>query len=190
LLPYLRNLFWEHMRTGAPLIRPLFWHYPKDPIAFDIDDQFMFGGDLLVAPILERGRDYRAVYFPEGKWYHFETKQSYQGGRAHMVKMELGSVPAFVREGAILPLAEPMQHTGEYTEKSITFHVFGEKASCRFFEDDGMTLDYQAGSYNEYQLSVDGVALKVDVLNSGFKSQAKYLVKILGSDSPTAVTLG
>jgi hypothetical protein len=52
------------------------------------------------------------------------------------------------------------------------------------------TLDYQAGSYNEYQWSVDGAALKVDVLNSGFKSHAKYLVKMLGSDSPTAVTLG
>jgi alpha-glucosidase len=189
MLPYLRNLFWEHTRTGAPPWRPMFWHFPKDPIAFDIDDQFMFGSDILVAPILERGRDYRSVYFPEGSWYHFGSKQRFEGGKTQMLKMPWGEVPAFVRDGAIVPLSEPMQHTGEYFEKPTTFHIFGSKASCQHFEDDGITRDFENGVYNEYQLNFESGALRASSIHSGFKSRGKYFVQPHDSDKAVPVTI-
>lgn len=189
LLPYIRNLFWEHVRTGAPLMRPLMWHYPKDEIACDIDDEFMLGRDILVAPILERAREHRVVYLPEGNWYHFESNQKFEGKRAHAIKLPLGTVPAFVREGALLPLAEIMQHTGEYYEKRIVFHAYGDKAACTHFEDDGLSLDYNKGAFNEYEISVDKSGFHSNAKHRGFKCPQQYGHRLAGGKTVTNVGL-
>lgn len=189
LLPYIRNLFWEHMRTGAPLMRPMSWHYGTDPIACDVDDQFLFGGDMLVAPLMERGRDYRTVYFPEGNWYHFESNEKYEGKRAYVIKMPLGTVPAFVREGAILPLTEVMQHTQEYESKSIKFKVYGKTASCKYFEDDGISFDYESGKYNEYEITFSEGTLAHKTLHQGYKPAHKYRYQIAGEIEEKPVQL-
>ena len=189
LLPYIANLFWEHMRTGAPLMRPLLWHYDTDPVAGDIDDEFMFGSDILVAPILERAHEYRTVYFPEGNWYHFQTNEMYSGKSAYVVKIPLGSVPAFVREGAIIPLVEVMQHTNEYKSKSITFKVFGETASGSYFEDDGITFDYENGKYNEYLLSFAGGKFSHNIVHKGFSSSHSHNYQISGSNNQHPIEL-
>lgn len=189
LLPYIRSLFWEHLHTGAPLMRPLSWHYGTDPIACDVDDQFMFGSDMLVAPLMERGRDYRIVYFPEGNWYHFETNERFEGKKAHAIKMPLGTVPAFVREGAIIPLTEVMQHTKEYESKSIKFKIFGKTASCKYFEDDGITFDYEKGKYNEYDLSFSEGKLSSTAVHKDYKPAHKYGYQIAGENDVKAVQL-
>lgn len=168
LLPYIQNLFWEHKKTGAPLMRPLFWHYPNDAVAAQIDDQFMFGGDILVAPILERGKTLRTVYLPEGRWYPFAGGDPLAGGQHHLVEWMLGSVPAFVREGAIVPGSESMQHTGEYGSKPITFFAYGDYATGVYIEDDGITLDFEKGSYNEWQLEFSEGALRARKVHSGY----------------------
>lgn len=187
LLPYIINLFWEHMRSGAPLMRPLSWHYPSDQIAADIDDQFLFGQDILVAPILERAHEYRSVYFPAGNWYRWQSNEKFEGNRAHLVKMPLGAVPAFVREGAIIPLAEPMQHTNEYQARAIVFNIFGENASGIYFEDDGITFDYERGKYNEYQISFNQGKFSRDIVHKGFGSSHRYSYQIAGDASQYSV---
>ncbi len=75
LLPYITALFWQHSRTGAPLMRPMVWHYPADELAQNCDDQFMFGQDILVAPILRANQGSRYVYFPEGNWYALDPEE-------------------------------------------------------------------------------------------------------------------
>lgn len=189
LLPYIRGLFWEHMRSGAPLMRPLMWHFPTDAVACDIDDQFMFGSDILVAPIVERAHEYRTVYFPEGNWYHFETNEKYEGGRPYVVNMPLGTIPAFVREGAVLPLADVMQHTGEYTTKKITFKIYGDKASGVFFEDDGISWDYEKGGYNEYELVYTDGKFTANKVHGGFPSTQQCAYQVAGTTKSTPVTL-
>ncbi len=180
LLPYIRNLFWEHIRTGAPLMRPLSWHYPLDSIAADIDDQFMFGQDILVSPILSRGHDYRPVYLPEGNWYRFETGEKFAGNSTYTIRFPLGSVPAFVREGAILPIIEPMQHTNEYHSKSIIFKIFADEAACSYFEDDGISFDYEKGAYNEYLISYSKGKLNTTTVKKGYASEHKYSYQKMG----------
>ena len=73
LLPHLYNLFYEAAQTGAPVMRPLAWHYPKDPVTFNLNDQFMLGPNLLIAPILAPGLTARAVYLPKGRWYRWRA---------------------------------------------------------------------------------------------------------------------
>lgn len=182
LLPYINSLFWESMRTGAPLMRPLIWHYPNDPIVREIDDQFMFGQDILVAPILDRAHEYRTVYFPEGNWYAFESNEKFEGERSYNIKIPLGTVPAFMREGAIIPMTESMQSTNEYGSKLITFKIYGNQASGTYFEDDGISFDYEKGKYNEYQLSYAQGKLSYTSSHKDYASAHQYRYQKTDSD--------
>jgi alpha-glucosidase len=173
LLPYIQQLFVQHTRTGAPLIRPLSWHYPDDHFACEIDDQFLFGEDILVAPILQKGRTTRSVYFPEGKWHKFDGETSYDGERLHQISLAIGEVPAFVRDGAVLPLADPIQTTSELLQSTITFVCYGDSGKCTFYEDDGATFMYQDGAFNEWRIRIDNTRFLAQPVELGFDSRLR-----------------
>jgi alpha-glucosidase len=170
LLPYIQSLFWEHVRTGAPLMRPLMWHYPNDQFAAQVDDQFLFGSDILVAPMLCRGKSHRLVYFPRGLWYPFNGGSPLVGGKAHLVELKLGSVPAFVRDGAIIPLAGIMESTEDYDRVSITFAAFGDSACGVFFEDDGESFAFRDGTFNEWFLRAERGVLKAQEVHGNYQA--------------------
>jgi alpha-glucosidase len=178
MLPYIQSLFWEHLRTGAPLIRPMSWHYPSDESAREIDDQLMFGRNILVAPVVQKGQTKRYVYLPEGSWYPFNGGPSLAGNKVHTVQFNLGSVPAFIRDGSIIPFADIVQSTVDSPSATITFHAFGETAEGVYFEDDGVSVDYKRGAYNEYALSYSKGEFHAGPVHSGFSAPArKYYVK-------------
>ena len=106
LLPYLYTLAWEAGQTGTPLIRPLFWHDLDDEELWSADDAFLLGAALLVAPVLEEAAERRAVRLPPGGWYDFWNSQLYQGSSQLTLPVDLERIPAFVRAGSLLPLAE------------------------------------------------------------------------------------
>jgi alpha-D-xyloside xylohydrolase len=90
---------------GLPLMRPLLLEFPGDPAAWEIEDQFLFGPDLLVAPVLEAGARERRVYLPSGAtWTHAATGERFDGGSFTTVAAPLDAVPLFRRDGAELPL--------------------------------------------------------------------------------------
>ena len=168
LLPYIEGLFHEHRATGAPLMRPLSWHVPGDPTAREIDDQFFLGKDLLIAPIVHRGQSRRAVYLPAGKWHPFDGGRPLVGGRYHEVTFDYAAVPAFVRDGAILPLADPVQHTGELDAVDLTFRCYGRRAAGIYREDDGRSLGYQVGECDEWTLAWSRGRLEAVATQLGF----------------------
>jgi alpha-D-xyloside xylohydrolase len=89
---------------GTPVIRPLFYDYPQDSRAWEIEDQYMFGPDYLVAPILYEGQKERELYLPAGaKWTNFWTGETFEGGRSASVRAPLDQIPVFSRNGARLP---------------------------------------------------------------------------------------
>lgn len=190
LIPYIQGLFWEHMRTGAPLIRPLSWHYPHDAFAAEIDDEFLFGKDILVAPILQRGRSMRTVYFPPGLWHSFEGGKRYEGGDNHVVAIELGEVPAFVRDGAILPLADVVQSTAELHKAPITFVCYGADAHGMYFEDDGISCNYRQGQYNEWELTMKNGTFTAEVVHQGYDSQLREFAVLHNSKLRSVVLPG
>ncbi len=181
LLPYLEGLFHEHRATGAPLMRPLSWHASGDPTAREIDDEFFLGRDLLVAPIVHRGQERRAVYLPTGKWHPFDGGAVLTGGRYHDVVVGPSAVPAFVRDGAILPLADPVQHTGELPGANLTFHCFGRQASGLYREDDGASLGYQLGECDEWRLTWSRGRLRAEPTQLGFGGTGRRYFVASGS---------
>ena len=96
LAPYVRHLVAEAQASGLPAQRALFLHYPQDAETFTIQDQFLYGADLMVAPVIEAGAVMRKVYLPEGAWRHVWSGQSYAPGW-HDVPAPIGQPPVFYR---------------------------------------------------------------------------------------------
>ena len=116
LVPYLRQCAEESSRTGLPILRHLVLEFPDDPAVVNIDDEFLLGPSLLVAPVLEAGARERSVYLPAGEWCSFENPaERYVGGRYYRLPAPLERVPLFVRHGATLPrfATAPLHLKGE-----------------------------------------------------------------------------
>jgi alpha-glucosidase len=131
LMPYLYTLAWEAAQTGAPLVRPLFWLDEKDPDLWEIEDAFLLGPALLVAPVLEAGAQAREVFLPTGEWYDFWNNRRRTGPARVVVEAPLDRLPLFVRAGSLLPLAEP---------EGLTLHLYvpsDGKGAGRLYEDAG-----------------------------------------------------
>lgn len=99
LAPYVRHLVAEAQATGLPAQRALFLHYPDDRETFTIQDQYLYGGDMMVAPVIEAGAVMRKVYLPEGNWRHLWSGQGYAPGW-HDVTAPIGKPPVFYRPGS------------------------------------------------------------------------------------------
>jgi alpha-glucosidase/alpha-D-xyloside xylohydrolase len=149
LLPYNYTLCREAYDTGLPLIRALWLHYPDDPQAVCRGDEYLWGRDVLVAPVTAKGATERVVYLPEGDWYDFWTQERHAGRRELRRKVDLATLPLFVRAGAILPLDPPRQHVAEGTDAPTALRVYsGRDGEFRWYEDDGRTLDYLKGKFS------------------------------------------
>jgi alpha-D-xyloside xylohydrolase len=108
LRPYLHEQASQTARTGIPIMRPLLLEFPDDARAWDIDDQFMFGSDILVAPVLEQGARERLVYLPAGdEWADAWTGARAVSGTVTTVEAPLEQLPLFLRGGAHLPIKPP-----------------------------------------------------------------------------------
>jgi len=106
LLPYLYTLAHEAAQTGAPLVRPCFWPDPEDAALWDVDDAFLLGDALLVAPVMQQGSGERAVVLPPGRWTSWWGDGVFEGPGTVTVPAPIGRIPILVRENAILPVEE------------------------------------------------------------------------------------
>jgi alpha-glucosidase/alpha-D-xyloside xylohydrolase len=104
LMPYLYSVVREGYDTGLPVIRALWLHYPDDEAAIGRSDEYLWGRDMLVAPVTEKGAVTRRVYLPRGGWFDFWTEERTEGGREIERPVDLATMPLFVRAGSILPM--------------------------------------------------------------------------------------
>ncbi len=98
LKPYLKRIFQEAHEDGSPLMRPMFYEFPEDPKCWELSDQYMFGPDYLVAPVLHPDTFVRNVYLPGGQWEDIHTGTTYPGGRMVHVPAPLLYIPVFKRK--------------------------------------------------------------------------------------------
>jgi alpha-glucosidase len=157
LLPFLYTTLEEAHRTGAPLFRPLMLNYQDDPNTYNLDDEFMIGDDLLVAPIVRPDITSRLVYLPKGVWYNYWTNKKYPGRTMIRIDAPLETVPMFVRAGAIIPTGPDMNYIGEKPFDPITFSVYPDdkgSASTTLYEDDGASPAYKDGAFRRTTVNV------------------------------------
>lgn len=150
LLPEIYKVMREMETTGIPAMRPLFLEYPEDPQTWGLDNEFLFGTDLLIAPVLEEGATARGVYLPAGDWYEFATGEPHRGGDWIRKKVTLETIPVYVRGGAFLFQQGVVQHTGEMTGQPLLVDVYpAPRSETTFYEDEGQGFAYREGVYRE-----------------------------------------
>jgi alpha-glucosidase len=146
LLPYLYTLFWQAATTGAPILRPLLYHYPNDPKTYHVYDQVLWGESLMAAPVYRPGVDRRAVYLPEGIWYDWWTGDRYSGNTQILADAPLDRLPLFVKAGAIIPMQPVVQSTSDPIAE-LRLRVWPGDGEFTLYEDDGRSFDYRQGAY-------------------------------------------
>ena len=123
LMPYIYAQAKDSSAKGFPMLRTLFFEFPKDPTSWFIEDEYMFGSDLLVAPLFEESSS-RKVYLPPGKWIDYQTGKVYEGERWYAIAAGQIPIVLLARDGTILPHVQLAQSTSEIDWRSIDLRVF------------------------------------------------------------------
>jgi len=186
LLPYIYSLFYEASKTGMPVQRSLAIDYSHDARVFSgqYQHQYLFGPSILVAPV-ESNKEFVKVFFPSGGWYSIFDGTFYEGNQEVIVECPMHRLPVFVKAGAILPMQRPVQHTKEQVDELI-LHVYAGKddAQFQFYEDDGATYQYEAGSFSCRQVTYSPVNRTIEIKEqegnyiSGLKSLKLILHRV------------
>ena len=143
LLPYTYTIARECCDSGLPMMRALWLHHADDPLAISRGDQFLWGRDILVSPVTDKGATRRRLYLPRGPWFDFWSEERLEGGREIDRAVDLDTMPLHVRAGAILPLGPARQYVDEPVENTLSVVVFpGADGAFELYEDDGRTFEY------------------------------------------------
>ncbi|MCB2199108.1 glycoside hydrolase family 31 protein [bacterium] len=146
LLPLWYSLFHEHVQSGAPMMRPLVFDpaFTPDLKAGAVNDQFLVGSHVMVAPIFQSDAGVRPVYFPKGSWTELKTGKRYEGPGRTLVVAGLDWIPVFARENAIIPSWPVMQYVGEFVPDTLTLDLYPIKDApaghFSLYEDDGSSV--------------------------------------------------
>jgi alpha-glucosidase/alpha-D-xyloside xylohydrolase len=154
LMPYLYSAVHECTQTGMPVIRALWLHYPGDATAVARGDEYLWGRDMLVAPVVEKGAASRKVYLPKGTWHDFWTNERQEGGKEITRAVDLETTPLYVRGGAIIPMDPIRQYTAEKTDAPTDLKVYpGADGSFLLYDDDGATFNHRSGEWTAIRMT-------------------------------------
>lgn len=162
--------------------------YPNDEEVIKIDNQFIFGQELLVAPVLKKGERVKRIYLPDGEWIDFNDKKTvYLGGQTIAYRAPLNTIPIFVKKGSIIPMMPVMQYIHEDKNYPLFVHIFpsyeDESASFELYEDEGENLDYLKNIWSKTRFIcttfADGYKTVITPNDNGFvQSQKRNIVLI------------
>lgn len=157
LMPYIYSLAGMTYYNDYTIMRPLVMDFPADKNVRDIKDEYMFGPDLLVAPVYSYGARSREVYFPEcGGWYDFYTGKFIAGGQTLDIAAPYERMPLFVRAGSILPMGGDIQSTADVSTEPVTLFVAaGADGSFTLYDDEGINYNYEKGMKSTIPLTYD-----------------------------------
>jgi alpha-D-xyloside xylohydrolase len=155
LMPYIYSTAADIYHDSGTVMRGLVMDFPNDQQAKDIKDQYLFGHELMVAPVTAYGARERQVYLPKGAgWYDFHSGELHQGGKTVTVKAPLTQIPLLVKAGAIVPMGPVTQYVDEHPDAPLTLNVYtGADGKFSLYEDDGVSKGYQRGEFSRIPVS-------------------------------------
>ena len=175
LIPYIYDNFYTGESDGLPLIRPLLLHYQDDIKTYEINDQFLCGKNIMVAPILEQGKKARIIYLPRGnKWIDYWTKEVYEGGQYIIKETPLDICPIYIKSDSIIPNYPELNYIGEKEIDTLILDVYLEKdgeIEYIHYQDDNESFGYRDGIYNLYKIFIKNnknLNIKIDLINDKY----------------------
>lgn len=187
LLPYLYTMNYRSFAEGIPLILPLYYLHPDDSWAYNHDNEFYFGSELLVLPITSPRIEKlnvakESVYLPDGIWYDFFSHQVYRGDRELRVYRDLNTLPVFAKAGSIIPLTDDPR--ADRNPEHLLVSVFlGADGAFTLYEDDGCTQMYQNGSFVTTRMELKNNCFYICAANgdcSQIPVRRSYTVEFVG----------
>lgn len=150
LLPYLYTMFWQYIEEGIPMLKPLVYFDQDDTQTHYRNDEFIFGNQILVCPILEPNAVGRRMYIPRGEWYNYWTNEFSVGGREVWIDTKFDEIPVFIKAGAVIPKYPVQQYVGELEFDELTLDVYYKngKEKSVVYEDAQDGYDYKKGRYS------------------------------------------
>ncbi|MBO8160200.1 MAG: DUF5110 domain-containing protein [Thermosipho sp. (in: Bacteria)] len=160
LIPYIYTEYMFGILKNIPLLTPMFFHFEKDEKTFSIDDQFMFGRSVIVAPVYKPGQESRMVYLPKRSLDLNKLEFLKKGW--HEVEAPLSKIPHFLVDGSMLPMQEVMSYVDErVSDITVIVSAYNDRAIGYYYEDDGQTNNYKKGMYNLYKIVYDSGKVSV-----------------------------
>ncbi len=196
LLPYNYSLGYEQAVFGKPLMRPLYYYNFSDPETFKADDEYFWGDNFLVAPVMSQGATARLLYLPEGKWYNFYDNSLADGKQWITQPADINRMPLFVKAGSFVPLWQPdsvIRSTETYDSKKISLLYYPSAAASTYtwYDDDGYSTrtleraDYELITFNG---STNGNLITIDLKTNNEaiykRKQPRQLLITVPSNSP------
>lgn len=170
LMPYLYSVVYEGHRTGLPVMRALWLHHASDRAAVARGDQYLWGRDILVAPVTEKGATSRKVYLPRlgrddgGRWYDFWTNEAFDGGKEIDRPVDLETMPLYVRAGAIIPMGPVKQYTDEPVDGPLSVTIYpGADGAFLMYEDDGKSFAHRKGAWTGIEFAWNDASRRLTI---------------------------
>jgi len=186
LLPYLYTMFWQYIEEGIPMLKPLVYYDQDDIQTHYRNDEFIFGNQILVCPILEPNALGRRMYIPRGQWYNYWTNEVIDGGKEIWVDTKFDQIPIFVKAGAIIPKYPVQQYVGELEFDELTLDIYFKigKEKSVVYEDAQDGYDYKKGRYSFLSFQTIGKEkeLIVQLHKEGkyITDYTKYKINLIG----------
>ncbi len=146
LLPYIYSVSAQATLKGYPMMRPLFFEFPDDEEYYTVSDEYLFGSELLVAPVLNPGEKTRTLFLPKSvQWYDFFTNRKYPGGNQYEIPVTINNMPLFVKAGSFIPMVQTVKTTDNYSTENLTVRYYTDthKPTTNYvmYTDDGSDPD-------------------------------------------------
>jgi len=180
LIPYIYSSYMLGIMKNEPLVRPLFFEFQDDPVTHTIEDEYMFGPSILVAPIYRFGQEKRVVYLPKVRWLYIPTGEIMEPGW-RVVDAPLEVIPLFQREDTAVVRTDPQNFIFEEDLKRLYFDVFlNERVEIELYEDDGESLSFEKGDFSLRKVLITKDKIEVESSRGGYKPPVReWVFKIL-----------
>lgn len=152
-LPYIYTEFQKTAETGLPLVRPLYMEFNGERDLIQVNDEFMLGENILVAPIVREGQVKRLVRLPKGTWFNYWTKEKIEGGGYIIADAPMDTMPIYIKAGTILPIGSNVQNTKETQSLVLEVYLANGKAAGYVYNDDGKSYQYEQGELSKTELT-------------------------------------
>lgn len=196
LLPYLYSEMRHAAQTGEPVMRPLVYDFPDHRDVHKAQYEFLFGRQILVAPVVRQGETSRRLRLPKGDWYAFDGAQRHAGEEEFELPIRLGTIPMFATAGAVIPMREVLQYADQRPLRELILHVYPGSGGGCFYNDDGISFEHRSGAFCEetYETTDCDELISLRVAGRTGRDQfapASYLIQFHGiKKAPVAVAVG
>jgi len=178
ILPYFYKLNFESYMYAKPIVRSLYYEFPDDKNCYKFKYQYLLGDSILVAPVVSKSSKIK-IYFPEGEWLNIWTGEIIKGKCFKKFKVPLNIIPVFVRKGSIIPInTENTLFIKSGYPKNLQFEIFpsNKEINFEYYEDDGVSLDYNNNKYNLINISFKNNILTISKSSNFIKTRKINLI--------------